>query len=70
MFQWFERAASAGDRDALLDLAKCYLSGTGVRKSVQLALQHLAAAAKSDNITEAGPEEAEALLGSMRPHTL
>jgi hypothetical protein len=70
MFQWFERAANAGDGDALLDLAKCYLGGTGVRKSVQSALRHLAAAANSHIITEASREEAEALLGSMRPRTL
>ena len=67
MFQWFERDARTGDGEALLNLAKCYLSGTGVRKSVQSALRHLAAAANSDDITEAGREEAEALLCSMRP---
>lgn len=70
MFQWFLRAANAGDGDALVELAKCYLSGVGVRKSAQDALRCLASAASSNCITEANQEEAEALLEGMRPRTV
>jgi TPR repeat protein len=69
MFQWFLRAVNAGDGDALVELAKCYLSGVGVRKSSQDALRCLASALRSDCITEASIEE-EALLQEMRPRTV
>jgi uncharacterized protein len=67
MFQWFWRAADAGDGDALLELGKCYLNGVGVRKSDQDALRCLAFAISSDWITEASREEAQELLEGMPP---
>ncbi|MFL6740474.1 MAG: tetratricopeptide repeat protein [Sphingomicrobium sp.] len=70
MFQWFLRAEKAGDEDALVELAKCYLNGVGVRKSDQHALRCLASAVSSDCITEASREEAEALLEGLRPRTV
>jgi TPR repeat protein len=70
MFQWFLRAANAGDGDALVELAKCYLGGAGVRKSSQDALRCLASAIGSDCITEASREEAQALIQGLRPWTL
>lgn len=70
MFQWFLRAANGGDDDALVELAKCYLRGVGVRKSGQDALQCLASALSSGCITEASREEAQALMDGMRPRTV
>ena len=67
MFQWFERALERGDLDAHLQLAKCYLAGIGVRKSLELAVRHLAATVSSEDIFESSREEAEALLAQSRP---
>jgi hypothetical protein len=67
MFRWFERVALAGDGSAQLDMAKCYLSGTGVRKDKQAALQCLAIANTSLYITEYEREEAQALLKTLQP---
>lgn len=67
MFQWFERVAHAGDGSAQLEMAKCYLSGVGVRKDIQSALRCLAVAKTSYYITEYEREEAEALLAKLRP---
>lgn len=69
MFQWFVRAVKAGDDDALLELAKCYLNGVGVRKSDQDALRCLASAIRSNWITEASCEAAQELVEGMRPRT-
>lgn len=38
MFKWYERVAQAGDGSARLEMAKCYLSGVGVRRDLQAAL--------------------------------
>lgn len=62
MFRWFERAAACGDGDALVDLAKCYIEGTGVRKNIAAAQRLLGAAKTSHFITEDGREQAEAML--------
>ena len=72
MFQWFKREADAGDGGAHLDLAKCYLAGTGVRRDVQAALRCLANAMGSDleSITEAEREEARALMDTLRPRAV
>ena len=68
MFQWFKREADAGDGGAHLDLAKCYLAGTGVRKDVQEALRCIAIVIGSnlESITEAEREEALALKVPLR----
>lgn len=70
MFQWLERAAAAGDGDSLLAVAKCYLDGSGVRRNVQAGVRALAAAKASEFITEAGREEARALLGTLAPKAI
>ena len=72
MFQWFKREADAGDGGAYLDLAKCYLAGTGVRKDVRAALRCLAAAVGSgqEYITEAEREEAQSLMDALRPRAI
>src|SRR6185295_17849301 len=59
MFQWFKREADKDDGSAHLDLAKCYLEGTGVRKCVQTALRCLATAMASEYISEFEREEAQ-----------
>ncbi|MHA6724302.1 tetratricopeptide repeat protein [Sphingomonas sp. RS2018] len=66
MFKWFERLARAGDGSAQLEMAKCYLSGVGVRKDIQAALRCLAVASNSYYITEYEREEAEALLQTLK----
>jgi uncharacterized protein len=72
MFQWFKREADAGDGGAYLDLAKCYLAGTGIRKDAQAALRCLATAVGSglEDITEAEREEAQALMDTLRPRAV
>jgi TPR repeat protein len=67
MFRWYERVARAGDGSAQLEMAKCYLSGTGVRKDVQAALRCLAVANTSEYITEYEREEAQAMLAALKP---
>ncbi len=67
MFRWYERVALPGDGSARLEIAKCYLSGSGVRKDVQAALQCLAVATVSDYITEYEREEAQATLATLKP---
>lgn len=67
--QWFERAVALGDGDAEVELAKLYLQGKGARRSKEKAVALLNSAARSSSITEAGREEAAALLlevGSAR----
>ncbi|MDP9421789.1 MAG: sel1 repeat family protein [Pseudomonadota bacterium] len=70
MFRWFQRVAIAGDGSAQFELAKCYLEGTGVRENPQAALRCLAAAIQSSFITEHEREEAQALLGTLRPRQI
>lgn len=70
MFQWFKRAVNWNDGDALVELAKCYLHGRGVRRSPQDALRALALAVNSDCITEAGRENAQAMLDGLRPRAV
>jgi TPR repeat protein len=67
MFRWYERVALAGDGSAQLEMAKCYLTGRGVRKDVQAALRCLAVANASDYITEYEREEAQAMLATLKP---
>jgi TPR repeat protein len=61
-FQWFRRAAQLGDGDANVDLAKCCLQGKGVRRSIPSAKRYLRAALSSTFVTEAGRDEAAALV--------
>jgi TPR repeat protein len=67
MFRWWKRLARSGDGSALLEMAKCYLTGTGVRQDAQAALRHLSPAIRSQHIFEDDREEAQGLLGSLRP---
>lgn len=67
MFRWWKRVAEEGDGSAQLEMAKCYLNGTGVKRCPQSALRRLAAAVGSDYITEHEREEAQSLLDSLRP---
>ncbi len=67
MFRWFERVAIAGDGGARLEMAKCYLAGSGVRKDPQAALRCLVMAVGSVYITEFEREEAQAMLAQVSP---
>lgn len=67
MFRWFAKVAEAGDGSAQLHMAKCYLSGQGVRKNPQAALRCLAMAVKSEYIAEFEREEAQELLEELAP---
>jgi TPR repeat protein len=70
MFRWFERGAAVGDGDALVELAKCFINGIGVRRNLSIALRYINQAIRSENITEAGREEAEELLAGLRPRSI
>jgi hypothetical protein len=50
-----------------VELAKCYLGGLGVRRSVDQVLGRLSAASSSPNLFEATREEVAALLADLRP---
>lgn len=70
MFRWFQKAACTGDGSAQLDVAKCYLNGSGVRRNLQGALRCLSAAQTSDYISEAEREEASKLMEGLRPRVV
>ena len=61
-FQWYKRSAEFGDGDSTLELAKHYLSGQGVRRSVPWAKKQLRAAISSKSTTPASLAEVRALL--------
>lgn len=65
MFQWFKRSVALGDGDSEVELANLYMTGTGVRKSLSKATDLLRRATVSPFITEAGSEEATALLDEI-----
>jgi TPR repeat protein len=65
MAAWFKRAIERGDEDARVELAKCYLNGDGVGRSVSTASLHLRLAIKAHYITQSGQEEAATLLRTI-----
>jgi TPR repeat protein len=65
MFQWFKRAADAGDDGAFIRLAECYLTGTGTRRSSTRAAACLDRAAEGGSLSDAEREEAELLLAKI-----
>jgi len=67
MFRWYQRVAAVGDGSAHLEMAKCYLTGSGVRKNPDAALRCLAVAIGSEYISEYEREEAQALLSGLSP---
>lgn len=67
MFRWYQRVAHAGDGSAQLEMARCYISGTGVRKDITEALRCLTAAIASFYITEFEREEAQTMLQTLKP---
>ena len=62
-FGWYQKAADAGDGDALVEVAVRYLSGSGVRKDPQRGVQLLRRAIRSAKITESGRDDAKYQLG-------
>jgi hypothetical protein len=67
MFRWYERVARAGDGSAQLEMAKCFLGGTGVRMDIMAALRCLAVANASDDLTECERNEVQLLLAELKP---
>jgi len=61
-FQWYKRSAELGDGDSALELAKHYLSGQGVSRSVSRAKKQLQTAMSSKLVTPASVAEARKLL--------
>lgn len=61
-FRWLQKSAVRHDGDTYVDLAKCYLTGLGVTRSVPLCLTLLRRAIRSKHITPAAREEAQSLL--------
>lgn len=59
---WFKRAVKMGDDEANLEIAKHYLEKENLPRR---ALPHLRRVVKSNSVTEAGAEEAEALLRKL-----
>lgn len=70
MFRWFQKAALNGDGSAQLDMAKCYLDGTGVRRNMQAAIRCLSAALNSDYISEEEREKVSDLMETLRPRAI
>lgn len=64
MFRWFQRAADAGDDGALIEVAKCLFTGVGARKNPAEAITRVTKAL-GGSLSEAGREEAKALLASL-----
>lgn len=60
--RWFQKAAMAGDGDAMVDYAYCLQHGAGVRRDLTLAKKMYRRAIQSDDICENGREEALYLL--------
>jgi hypothetical protein len=67
MFQWWLRAADAGDGDACLEVARCYGSGEGVRRSPDLQVRYLARCLTAEDISEDNLDVAAADLADARP---
>ena len=61
---WFRRAISLGDMDAALELGKLFLHGR-TRGSTARAKKYLAMATSAQVITDAGREEAGALMAEL-----
>jgi len=61
-FGWYARSAALGDGDSSLELARLYLSGQGVRRSIPNAKKNLRGALSSRLITEASREEAQQIM--------
>ena len=65
---WYKKSAALGDADAAVEVAKHYLSGTGVRKHRGHALAYLnrAIATPSPYITKASLNEARRILRKLQ----
>jgi uncharacterized protein len=64
-FRWFQRAAELGGADAQIELAKCYLNGVGVRRSVSSAIQCLTAALAMPDIQPWELDEAKLIIAQV-----
>ena len=66
MTWWLRRAISMGDGDALLDLGRCYLRGTGVKKDHGRAADLFEKVLVSDHVTDDGKEGAALELKKLK----
>ena len=64
MCHWLWRAASRGDGDALVDLARCHLDGRGVPKSKSRAVACARKALRSNWISAGAVEDARRLVSA------
>ncbi len=62
MTWWLRRAISLGDGDALLDLGRCYLYGTGVKKDPERAADLFESVLVSEYVTDDVKENAASEL--------
>lgn len=68
-FAWYLRAVLLRDGDAMVEVAKCYLHGWGVRKDRESAAKFAKRALASEFISEAGQEEAAEILARIPKST-
>jgi TPR repeat protein len=61
---WYRRAAGDGDGDALLEVGRRFYAGVGVRRDPEHAVSCFQKAIKSNNISQAGREDAMILLAA------
>lgn len=61
---WFQRAAASGDGDALVEVGRGYYAGVGVRRDPGHAVSCFRRAMRSNNISQAGREDAMFHLGT------
>ncbi len=61
-FNWYQRAAEAGDTDALVDLGVRYLSGKGVARNNKAAIACFEKVLRSKFVTEGGKNAARQIL--------
>ena len=64
-FAWYLRAVLLRDGSAMLEVAKCYLHGWGVRKDLGNAAKFAQRALASEFICEADEEEAAEILAGI-----
>jgi hypothetical protein len=61
---WYRRAVASGDADALVEVGRRYYAGVGVRHDPEHAVRCFRKAITSNNISQAGREDAMFHLGT------
>ena len=65
-FEWYRRAAALSDGDASLEIAIRYLSGKGVRRSLQSAVRELERVLQTKHTSQEARDTARQLLWGCR----